>query len=119
VPRHQCGICRVCIKSSSILYSQVGKIGDTWHLEERADKLQRSSDGGQLRFDSKLPRVRDGDLVISDASEDYDGVGKSVEVEGIGDGEVVAGLHTILLRSKPEFISNGFKGYLQFISALK
>ena len=72
-----------------------------------------------MRFDSKLPRVRDGDLVIADASENYDGVGKSVEVEGIGDPEVVAGVPPILLRSKPEFISDGFKGYLQFISALK
>jgi len=66
-----------------------------------------------------LPRVRDGDLIIADASEDYAGVGKSVEVTGIGNDEVVAGLHTILLRGDPTMIADGFKGYLQEIPAVK
>ncbi|ACB96245.1 restriction endonuclease subunit S [Beijerinckia indica] len=68
---------------------------------------------------SNLPRVHDGDLIIADASEDYNGIGKSVEVRGISDTEVVAGLHTLLLRGKRELLSDGFKGYLQFVPALK
>jgi hypothetical protein len=50
-------ICRVCIKSSSILYSQVGNIGDTWHLEERADKLLSTSDGGQRGGGCFAPQI--------------------------------------------------------------
>ncbi|WP_226782849.1 restriction endonuclease subunit S [Oceaniglobus trochenteri] len=45
-----------------------------------------------------LPRVKDGDLVIADASEDVMDVGKSIEVRGVGRADVVAGLHTFLLR---------------------
>ena len=67
----------------------------------------------------KLPRAKDGDLVIADASEDYEGIGKSVELIGVGSREVVAGLHTLLLRGKEDVIADGFKGYLQFIPTVK
>lgn len=67
---------------------------------------------------SRLPRVQDGDLLIADASEDYDGTGKSVEATNIGDDEVVAGLHTLLLRPV-EKMAPGFAGYLQFILEVK
>ena len=62
-----------------------------------------------------LSRVRDGDLVIADASEDITDVGKSVEVRGVGGAAVVAGLHTFLLRGHPDIVADGFKGYLQFL----
>ena len=44
-------------------------------------------------------RLRDGDLIVADASEDEAGVGKSVEVRNLGTIEAVAGLHTFLLRA--------------------
>ena len=62
-----------------------------------------------------LSRVRDGDLVIADASEDLADVGKSVEVRGVGDKQIVAGLHTFLLRGNPEIVADGFKAYIQFL----
>lgn len=64
-------------------------------------------------------RLRDGDLVMVDASEDLDGVGKSVEVQGIADAPVVAGLHTILCRGDDGAWAGGFKAYLQFIPAFR
>ncbi len=67
---------------------------------------------------SRLPRVQDGDLLIADASEDYEGTGKSVEATNIGDDEVVAGLHTLLLRPV-EKMALGFAGYLYFIPEVK
>jgi type I restriction enzyme S subunit len=67
---------------------------------------------------SRLPRVQDGDLLIADASEDYDGTGKSVEATNIDGDEVVAGLHTLLLRPL-EKMAPGFAGYLQFIPEVK
>ena len=81
-------------------------------------------DGARLpRIDSGLvkniPNVRDGDLVMVDASEDLEGVGKSVEVHGVGNKSVVAGLHTILCRSNPNHWAFGYKSYLQFTPAFK
>lgn len=55
---------------------------------------------------------KDGDIVIADASEDYDDIGKAIEVIGIGNKKVVAGLHTILARDNQGVTSKGFKGYI-------
>lgn len=49
---------------------------------------------------------------MSDASEDYPGVGKAIEVTNLGDRKMIAGLHTFLLRGKEELFSPLFKGYL-------
>jgi type I restriction enzyme S subunit len=66
-----------------------------------------------------LPLVEDGDLIMVDASEDYEGTGVSVEVKNIKEQYVVAGLHTLLLRGNKEFITNGYKGYIQSIRFIK
>ena len=63
----------------------------------------------------RLDRLRDGDLVFADASEDMDGVGKSVEIAGTNSIEVVPGLHTIAARFDKAVLADGFKAYLQFI----
>ena len=59
--------------------------------------------------------IQDGDLVMVDASEDLIGVGKSIQVQGIADRPVVAGLHTILCRGNRRDWAPGFMAYLQFI----
>lgn len=61
-----------------------------------------------------LDRLKDGDLVFVDASEDLDGVGKSVEILGASDTQLVAGLHTIAARFDKSILTDGFKAYLQF-----
>jgi type I restriction enzyme S subunit len=66
-----------------------------------------------------LPLLKEGDLVMVDASEDYVGLGKSVEITNIGNQKIVAGLHTILLRGNKELVADGFKGYFQFIKMVK
>jgi len=68
---------------------------------------------------ARLPRLRDGDIVMADASEDYEGIGKAVEVSGIGDRDVVAGLHTILMRTRENQLAVGFGGYLQFLAEIR
>ena len=57
-------------------------------------------------------RLRDGDLIVADASEDEVGVGKSVEVRNLGTTEAISGLHTLLLRSKNLRVQDGYRGYL-------
>ena len=59
-------------------------------------------------------RLRVGDLVFADASEDLAGVGKSVEITSVPEGGLVPGLHTIAARFDPAALANGFKAYLQF-----
>lgn len=61
-----------------------------------------------------LDRLRDGDVIFADASEDLGGVGKSVEIFGTAGLEVVSGLHTIAARFDRGVLADGFKGYLQF-----
>jgi type I restriction enzyme S subunit len=63
---------------------------------------------------SSLDRLEDGDLILADASEDLAGVSKSVEIRGVGTGEVVSGLHTIAARFEKDVLADGFKAYLQF-----
>ncbi|MBA2690921.1 MAG: restriction endonuclease subunit S [Rubrobacter sp.] len=66
-----------------------------------------------------IPLLEEGDLVMADASEDYDGIGKSIEVKNVRGRKLVAGLHTLLLRGNKAVAADGFKGYLQYIPALR
>ncbi|UBZ08142.1 restriction endonuclease subunit S [Salegentibacter mishustinae] len=54
---------------------------------------------------------QDGDLVIADASEDYNDIGKTIEIVNLNDEKVVAGLHTFLARPKLK-MALGFSGYM-------
>lgn len=66
----------------------------------------------------KSSLLKDGDLVMADASEDYEGIGKSVEVFGLNGLCAVAGLHTFLLRDTGMFV-DGYRGYLHLIESTK
>lgn len=64
--------------------------------------------------------VCNGDWIMADASEDFDGVCKSVEVLGLSEGDkVVSGLHTFLLREKSPTFVPGFKGHLGNLKSLR
>ncbi|MFN8298373.1 MAG: restriction endonuclease subunit S [Chitinophagales bacterium] len=54
----------------------------------------------------------DGDLVLADASEDYEGVGETIEVTNLGKKAAVGGLHTIVMRAKQNKVSVGYRAYL-------
>lgn len=64
-----------------------------------------------------LDRLEDGDVIFVDASEDLDGVGKSIEITGANGIDIVAGLHTIAARFDKRVLADGFKAYLQFVPA--
>ncbi|NUM37060.1 MAG: restriction endonuclease subunit S [Candidatus Brocadiae bacterium] len=66
-----------------------------------------------------IPLVEEGDLVMADASEDYAGIGKCMEIQNVKGKKIIAGLHTFLLRGNPGLLASGFKGYLQFIPEIK
>ena len=64
---------------------------------------------------ARLDRLRNGDLIFADASEDIAGVSRSVEILGACESEVVSGLHTIAARFDKTFLADGFKGFLQYV----
>lgn len=67
----------------------------------------------------KYETIQLGDLVMVDASEDYQGVGKSTEVIALSRYNTIAGLHTFLLRDKGEYFCLGYKGYITMSDYVK
>ena len=63
--------------------------------------------------------LQDGDLIIADASEDYEDIGKAIEVKDINGEKVLAGLHTLLARDEKKKTVNGFKADLFLTNPLK
>ena len=55
--------------------------------------------------------LKEGDLVIADASEDYGDIGKTIEIIDTNNQKVVAGLHTLHAKSKNKF-HIGFGSFL-------
>lgn len=57
-------------------------------------------------------RLRCGDVLIADAAEDLEGVGKAVELVATAATEIVGGLHIQALRQRNDRVALGFAGYL-------
>lgn len=89
-----------------IHYGLIHEIPDTQYNLKNGIKYYVSSD--QAKYDI----VRDGDVIMVDASEDLEGVNKSVEVYGIGNKKYISGLHTYLLRDTNGSLAENFRGIL-------
>jgi type I restriction enzyme S subunit len=76
--------------------------------EESVPFITSKTDCLKIKQDQFL---RIGDLVIADASEDYEDIGKTLEVVNLDGKRVVAGLHTYIARPN-ETYATGFFGYL-------
>lgn len=64
---------------------------------------------------NKIPQdnyCKKNDLIIADASEDYSGIGKTIEIINTNNEKIVAGLHTILARPDLYALASGFGGYI-------
>ena len=68
---------------------------------------------------TKMSKIKNGDLIMADASEDQEGIGVSVEVLNVNNKNVVAGLHTFLLRADKDIFADGFKGYIQEMKPIR
>ena len=70
----------------------------------------------RITDDSKMPRedqfLKDGDLVIVDASEDWGGMGECVELNNLDGRKVIGGLHTYAVRDRRNLFTKGFTGYI-------
>lgn len=81
-------------------------------LDVNKEKLPYIKSDIKINIHNEESYCQDGDLILADASEDYDGVGKAVEVINVGNNKIVSGLHTIFARDTNKVMSLGFKGYL-------
>lgn len=61
---------------------------------------------------SRFDIIKNGDLILLDASEDYVGATKCIEITNIINEKIISGLHTIALRDRGENFANLFKAYL-------
>ena len=55
---------------------------------------------------------KEGDIILADASEDIDDIGKSIEIVNLNGEKLVSGMHTIMARQKSPKLIVGFGGYL-------
>ena len=81
-------------------------------LDVNKEKLPYIKSDIKVNIHNEENYCQDGDLILADASEDYDGIGKAIEVINVGNNKIVSGLHTILARDTNKVMSLGFKGYL-------
>ncbi len=98
--------------AGTVGYIHYGDLHTKWHTSIDCSTVQLPKLAAELVRD--VPRLRNGDLVLADASEDNEGLGIAVEVHGVRDQDVVAGLHTLLLRDKGGRFADGFRGLIQF-----
>lgn len=84
-------------------------------LDAVAEEMPRVS----AKLAGRAELLQAGDVVFADASEDPDGVGKSVEVVETPETGVVPGLHTIAARFDKSVLADGFKAYIQFIPSFR
>ena len=63
-----------------------------------------------INYKNKYELCKNNDLIFADASEDYDGIGKAIELTNVNC-NTVSGLHTILARDCKNVFASKFKGY--------
>jgi type I restriction enzyme S subunit len=97
--------------NGEVEYVHYGDIHTKWnHFLDFQKNTLPSIEREQLK---SYHLIREGDLIMVDASEDYEGICKSVEVKNVGNRKYISGLHTFLLRDSKGYFVNGFKAYIQ------
>ncbi len=72
------------------------------------DTLIKSDDFSKETF----PALKDGDLIIADASEDYEGICDCVELKNVKRRKIISGLHTFAARVDEKIIALGYRTYV-------
>lgn len=96
-----------------IHYGLIHAISDTGYNLQRGIKFFIKPE------QAKYEGIKDGDVVMVDASEDMEGVNKSIEVFGVNNKRFIAGLHTYLLRDNKLRLANNFRGAILNSSLIK
>ena len=56
--------------------------------------------------------LMDGDLIMADVSEDYEGIGVTISVHGLENKKVVGGLHTFVIRDRSKKTAEKYRQYI-------
>jgi len=102
------------VDSESVFYIHYGDIHSTFNktiLDFEKGKnipvlIHSDVKNGDTTF------LQNGDLIIIDASEDYEGIGTCIEIRNIGNRKVISGLHTIAIRDIENITASGFRPYI-------
>lgn len=100
-----------------VQYVHYGDIHTKWNSFLDIDKNKLPTIANEQVKNYSL--LNEGDVIMADASEDYAGIGKSVEVLNLGTRNVIAGQHTFLMRDKNDVFINGFRGYIHLNKIVK
>lgn len=66
----------------------------------------------EVLSDEEFPLLKDGDLIIADASEDIVGVAECVELKNVNGRKIISGLHTFAARDKNGKTAVGYRTYI-------
>lgn len=66
----------------------------------------------EVKLPSTMEFLKDGDLIIADASEDYGGIGSAIEITNLNGKQALSGLHTFAFRDTEEKTVQGFRFYI-------
>ena len=105
-------------ESQNLRYIHYGDI----HVNVEKDSIDLRKDDLPFIFDGLItdekfdkenfPYLKNGDIILADASEDYEGVGKSWEIINNDNQKIISGLHTTPLRCLSDEVAVGFGRYL-------
>ena len=92
------------------------------HVSLLKDSLNMQKDSLPFIFDGLItneklnnedfPYLQNGDIILVDASEDYEGIGKLWEIINTANKKIISGLHTIPLRCFTNEVFVGFGRYV-------
>ena len=104
-------------ESGDVQYIHYGDIHTKWNLilECKSAKIP-FIENDKIK---NLSLLKDGDLIIADASEDHEGSGASILLKNIENKQVVSGLHTIALRDNSQITQSEFRAYITSIKFVK
>lgn len=101
-------------EESDLFYIHYGDIHATYKKPLLDFEIETSIP--RLNSDIELPNsiqyLKDGDVIIADASEDYEGVGEAIEIKNLNGKAAISGLHTFALRDLDNKTVAGFRTYI-------
>lgn len=92
-------------------YGDIHKINEIDSIDLKCIELPFLNDGiipEEKLEENNFPYLQKGDVLLTDASEDYDGIGKALEIIDTDNKKIIGGLHTIGLRNKTKELAIGF-----------
>tara|TARA_R110002051_G_scaffold58469_1_gene107686 strand:- start:2859 stop:4175 length:1317 start_codon:yes stop_codon:yes gene_type:complete len=101
-------------EESDLFYIHYGDIHATYkkplldfEIETKVPKLN-----SDVVLPNSVQYLKDGDVIIADASEDYEGVGEAIEIKNLNGKAAISGLHTFAFRDLDSKTVPGFRTYI-------